>query len=236
MGKKYTKEEIQQIYKDIEGSKQGHLTVLRKATEEEIKDYNKSKNHGILWLCQCDCGNKILVPTSYLQGTAGRGDYKINSCGCYAKIRHFLASTQILDKTDEEWVYNFYLKDFEKFQLLHRLITATSGIKAKDWKTKEEYKKFYEYFYNDEQFNAVYDFWQKHKNENTTFYDWAKPSLDHIIPVSKGGNNSKENIQFLTVFENLAKRDLTMEEWEIFKKNSYTNSEYFIDNIMREVI
>ena len=232
--KQYTKAEKEKIYQDILGSRQGHLVVLKQADEKEIKKFNKPKSHGILWLCQCDCGNQVLVPTSYLQGTAGRGDYKINSCGCYAKVRHFLASSQMLDNTDEEWVYQFYLQDFEKFQLLHRLIIGTSGIKTKDWKSKEEYKEFYEYFYNDKQFNAVYNFWQNHKNENITFYDWAKPSLDHIIPTSKGGNNSKENIQFLTVFENLAKRDLTMDEWEIFKKNTDTNSRYFIDNILRE--
>ena len=50
----YTKKEKEQIYKDIQGSRQGHLIVLRLATEDEIQQYNKPKNHGKLWLCQCD--------------------------------------------------------------------------------------------------------------------------------------------------------------------------------------
>ena len=43
------------------------------------------------------------------------GDYKINSCGCLRLIRHFLASSKILDEADETWLYNFYLEDWEKF-------------------------------------------------------------------------------------------------------------------------
>ncbi len=58
-----------------------------------------------------------------------------------------------------------------------------------------------------------------------------KPSIDHIIPKSRGGSNDKENLQFLTLFENLAKRDMTQEEWNNFKKNTHTQSDYFIENI-----
>lgn len=65
------------------------------------------------------------------------------------------------------------------------------------------------------------------------FYDWAKPSLDHIIPKSKGGSDEDiSNFQFLTVFENLAKRDMTQNEWEKFKKETNTTSDYFIENII----
>lgn len=65
-----------------------------------------------------------------------------------------------------------------------------------------------------------------------TFYDLAKPSLDHIIPKSQGGSDKKENLQFLTVFENLAKRDMTQEEWNNFKEKTKTSSQYSIEDIM----
>ena len=68
--------------------------------------------------------------------------------------------------------------------------------------------------------------------KNKTFYDWAKPSLDHIIPISKGGEEKLENYQFLTVYENFSKRDMTMEEWNDFKIKTNTTSDYFIDKIM----
>lgn len=49
--------------------------------------------------------------------------------------------------------------------------------------------------------------------------------------MSKGGSNNIDNLQYLTVFENLAKRDMTMEEWEQFKKDTHTTSDYFYESI-----
>ena len=62
----------------------------------------------------------------------------------------------------------------------------------------------------------------------------AKPSIDHKTPVSRGGNNDIQNLQFLTVFENLCKRDMTEQEWLLFKNKTSTKSEYFIENILKE--
>ena len=89
-----------------------------------------------------------------------------------------------------------------------------------------------DYFWSDTQFNKIYSFWKNNENNNNTFFDWSKPSLDHIIPISKGGKNTLDNFQFLTTFENLAKRDMTMEEWNNFKKETNTTSNYFIENIL----
>ena len=74
---------------------------------------------------------------------------------------------------------------------------------------------------------------KKNKKKSKTFYDFAKPSLDHIIPRSKGGSNQIDNLQVLTVFENLAKRDMTMQEWNEFKQQTHTCSDYFIESIMK---
>lgn len=59
--------------------------------------------------------------------------------------------------------------------------------------------------------------------------------MDHIIPKSKGGSDEDiSNFQFLTVFENLAKRDMTQVEWNEFKQKTHTSSDYFIENILKE--
>lgn len=106
----------------------------------------------------------------------------------------------------------------------------TSGLKISEL-SKDEYKYYFEYWWTDYQFNVLYKFW-KSQNELNTFYDWAKPSLDHIIPRTKGGTNDLNNLQFLTVYENLSKRDLTMSEWNNFKKVTNSTSDYFIENIL----
>lgn len=180
-------------------------------------------------MCKCDCGNICFKRTSSLTGKDGRGDYLTSSCGCLRTIRAFIASSKILTNEDEEWLYTFYNNDWEKFQLLHRAY-ITSGIKVSDI-SKEEYKQFFNYFWKDKQFNLVYNFWKSQK-DTPTFYDLAKPSLDHIIPKSKGGSNSLDNFQFLTVFENLNKRDFTQSEWEQFKLENHTKSDFYIENIL----
>ena len=75
-------------------------------------------------------------------------------------------------------------------------------------------------------------FWKRQERLKNVFYDWAKPSIDHIIPKVKGGTNELNNLQFLTTFENLSKRDMTMEEWDSFKKITNTHSNYFIEEVM----
>ena len=50
-----------------------------------------------------------------------------------------------------------------------------------------------------------------------------------MVPRSRGDNTEDiDNLQFLTLFENLAKRDMTESEWDTFKRETNTNSDLFI--------
>lgn len=208
---------------DLQNKTIGKLTVLSLVPKGE----RPTQNHGNYWLCQCECGNLVKVPTTYLTGNS---NYTQTSCGCDRKKKAFQA-TSYIDISDE---YLDFYEDFEKFLLIHKALIRTSGNDGQYYKNNnDEYKIIIDYFYNDPQFNAIYNFWLSHKLENETFYDWAKPSLDHIIPSSKGGTNTLDNFQFLTTFENLAKRDMTMTEWKNFKQKTNTTSDYFIENIMK---
>lgn len=205
------------------GDRVGKLTIISLVAKEE----RPTQTHGNYWLCECDCGNQVKVPTTYLTGNS---NYTQTSCGCDRKKRAFQISSDI--NVDEIFLQQFS-NDFEKYLFIHKSLIRTSGNSGQWYKENmEEYKKYILYFWNDKQFNAVYDFWLSKKYDIPTQYDWAKPSLDHIVPKSRGGSNHYSNLQFLTTFENLSKRDMTQIEWNEFKKTTHTNSDYFIENIL----
>lgn len=211
---------------DFIGKTFGNLFIKSIVPFEEKIDKSYK---GTFMYCDClSCGNKnIQVKFTYL---TGNGNYQRTSCGCDRKQRAFVASTkQKLEISD----LDFCKQDFERFLVLHSiLINSTDNYYTTC--SKDEYLQTVKSLYFNKQFNIVYDFWQSNKSKNKTYYDWAKPSLDHIIPKSRGGTNKLDNLQILTVFENLAKRDMTWEEWNNFKKETKTHSDYFIENFVKE--
>ena len=201
---------------DLTGQRFGYLTAIRLVPREERTWSNKER----AWVCVCDCGNEVVVrQRNLLSGRPTR------SCGCLRKKEAFKA-TNMIKGLENEFLDTF--EDFDKFLFIHR--TIRTGIGEFSQLDKEKYKEMMKYFYYQEQFNNIYNFWLKQDKTNT-YYDWAKPSVDHIIPKAKGGTSDLENLQYLTVFENLNKRDMTMEEWDNFKKQTHTTSDYFYESI-----
>lgn len=210
--------------KDYIGRTKGHLLIKRLVPKQE---YN-SKYSGTLMYCDClACGKKdVQVRFTYL---SDNGNYDQLTCGCGRKIRAFLASAR--NGINEDYLYSF--DNFEKFLYVHKMLIHITdnyyGVQC----NLNEYKNALETIYYDKQFNAIYDFWKNKNFTINTFYDMAKPSIDHIIPLSRGGTSKIDNLQILTVFENLAKRDMTMLEWNNFKYSTNTHSNYFIDEILK---
>ena len=190
--------------KDLTNQRIGRLTVLSLVPIDKRKNTGRRRE----WYCQCDCGNITQVEQRLLTCTR-----YTKSCGCLRKIDAFLATNSVKTLT-EEYLCSF--DDFDKFLFIHRSITRTINLTNID---VNKYADYIEYFYYQSQFNQLYNFWQK-QPRSSTFYDLAKPSIDHIIPKSRGGTNELNNLQFLTLFENLNKRDMTMEEWNIFKRET----------------
>lgn len=203
---------------DITGQRFGRLVAIKLIPKEERTWSNKER----AWLCKCDCGKEIIVRQRNLLGKR-----VTKSCGCLRKVDAFLATSGLKD-LDEKYLLSF--DDFDKFLFIHKLIRRIIRVTEI---SIEQYKNYIDVFYNDKQFNFIYNFWKTKERENT-FYDMAKPSIDHKIPISRGGSNNIQNLQFLTVFENLCKRDMTEQEWLLFKNKTNTKSEYFVENILKE--
>tara|TARA_R110000851_G_C12886410_1_gene546629 strand:+ start:40 stop:606 length:567 start_codon:yes stop_codon:yes gene_type:complete len=141
-----------------------------------------------------------------------RGVKKFN---CNIERKYNNMATHLRFDVSAEWLMQF--KDFEKLKTLNNVITNRSG--RYDENTKW-YISYLNKFYNDNNFNLIYERWEK-----SNFEKYKKPSLDHIVPTSKGGTNKIENLQFLSWFENRCKNDMTQKEWSKLKQNI---NNYFI--------
>ena len=141
-----------------------------------------------------------------------RGVKKFN---CDIERNYNNMATHLRFDISTTWLMQF--NDFEKLKLLNDVITNRSG--RWDVSTKW-YKSYIERFYDDDQFNRIYERWINSGKEK-----YKKPSLDHIIPKAKGGTNDIENLQFLSWFENRCKNDMSQLEWSSLKSNI---EEYFI--------
>ena len=105
--------------------------------------------------------------------------------------------------------------DVEKLKILNRIIRNTRlpiGF------TDEDYKNYIKTFYYDEGFNNTYDNWIKEEKEK-----FAKPSIDHIKPLSKGGTWNIDNLQIVPWCINRAKFNYSTEEWEHILQRYFVN-------------
>lgn len=106
-----------------------------------------------------------------------------------------------------------HFEDYDKLYILNEMLKQ--GSRILNFSTTEM-KEYYEYYYNDDLFCKIYNNY-KLSNKNK----WYKPSLDHIIPISKKGCNKLENLQIMTWFENKSKGNKNNNVWQLIKKNIF---------------
>jgi 5-methylcytosine-specific restriction endonuclease McrA len=98
--------------------------------------------------------------------------------------------------------------DFAKLKELNKLLSRDRVSKHF---TTEKYMLFVEMLHDRDDFVSCFNAYVEHNFD--TFY---RPSLDHIVPISKDGTHELHNLQVLTWGENRAKFNLTQEQWNAF--------------------
>lgn len=113
------------------------------------------------------------------------------------------------------WLSQF--EDYEKLKFLNKQITNRDGRfnVSTEW-----YMAYIERFYHDKAFNTLY---KRYLDSGKQKY--FKPSLDHIKPRSLGGTNDLDNLQYVTLLENMCKRNIPCDDWTTIRANI---SDYFI--------
>lgn len=85
---------------DITGQKFNMLVAIERTNQ-------KSSKNDWLWLCKCECGNEILIPTNSL--TSGH----ICSCGCLTTSIGEYYISNILKENDIRYVREYIFKDLK---------------------------------------------------------------------------------------------------------------------------
>ncbi len=97
--------------------------------------------------------------------------------------------------------------DVDKLLILNRMVQNNNRRYDFD---RDTYFKYLDKFYYCERFNKLYNLWLENGKETL-----RKPSIDHIIPTSKGGDRlCVENMQVMTWFANRAKGNCMPDEWD----------------------
>lgn len=111
-----------------------------------------------------------------------------------------------------------YLQQFNDIERLKALNKLLSRDRVAVHFDTDKYKQFIDRFYYDESFNKQFDVFQSTGNK----YD--RPSIDHIIPLSRGGTWDLENLQIISWFENRCKCDMTPDEYNDMVRKYFLTS------------
>lgn len=145
---------------DLSGRIFCHLTILHRIQNKD--------RHKVYWLCQCDCGEKIILQTARLVN----GSY--TSCGCFEHEKEFKKNLSSLNRRSKK--HNARIGDMPvTLQMIREL--------------------FAEY------------------NHTCAYCDAPATSIDHVVPLSKGGLHIIENLVPACIYCNSSKGAKLLSEW-----------------------
>lgn len=161
-------------YKDLTGQRFGRLVAVRRV-EDHIQSNGKKE---VQWLCNCDCGEEVVVRRCHLQSGGTQ------SCGCLNK-----------EKTKE---FNQLTKQKQnKYDLSGEYgIGWTSNTDEEFYFDLEDYDKIKDYCWNSHINNAGYKSLEARHDEKIVKFQWIilGKNYDHVNrnPLDNRRNNLRE--------------------------------------------
>lgn len=131
-------------------------------------------------------------------------------------------------KFGEYFDMNFF-DQFENYEIFHCIVRMINNGNGRDGDITdpEIFKALVLKAYYDPFFREQYELWKETGNK------WDKPSYDHIIPVSRGGTSTPENMHVMSWYDNQKKSTMLWSEWLEQEEKSVPGSKEYLINKYR---
>ena len=157
---------------DLVGKRFGRLVVLSQA--------GRDKNGRMLWLCQCDCGNKVKVSGGALKRTT-------KSCGCYR--RDYMSKRQKIHGKRNTRIYNIWTQ--MKKRCYNKNFTYYKDYGGRGIEVCEEWKNNFQAFDKWAMQNGYRDDLMIDRIDNDGNYE---PSNCRWVDTYEQSNNKRSNV------------------------------------------
>jgi len=158
---------------DLTGQRYGKLVAIEKT--------GKKQNNSQVWICECDCGNKVEVSAGNL--TSG----KTNSCGCLLDESRKKAIKKALDIRQDQYVDGtdiYQLAQEPRTNNTSGVVGVTYDKSTKTWKAKIQFKQKKYYLGSSKDINVAIQLRKEAEEKlHGEFLEWHKnrKNKDHHI-------------------------------------------------------
>ena len=226
------------------------INKKHKKNVEKNKEKNKSGGHNISKEKKCpSCGRILLISEFYCDNSASDGHYTYCK-KCVNDKQHcdYMNNKQKYNEKQKKWRKNNpekVNKQKERYKQRHPDADRLRAAKYRE-NNREKYLQAKHRYYNNhreqiiidankrrEKINNISDgsitpdflkelYWGQNRRCNYCGckLTYKNRNLDHILPISRGGMNTSDNVHWVCVGCNSSKHNKTEEEWFQWLKNN----------------
>ena len=152
------------------------------------------------------CNLEFPATLEYFYRDSSRKQGIKNACKSCSNLVHYSYLDQNKDKV-VAWEKEYYSKHAERYRIkTRRILAKKAGLTNEDWTEKQLIDTYGTDCYI---CNNPIDFDAPRKGEGSNYSFWP----DHVIPTSRGGENTLKNVRPCHKTCNISKSDKTYEEY-----------------------